>query len=106
MKFITPAEKAEFISRCKKLAERDGTRIKYYPARFKLVAIGLWLQWCPDEDFLHVRIQLADRKPVNEVWSEVVESFKGQAKWSYRHDIRYHLRLMRGLMVLNDLADV
>ena len=103
---VTKAEKREFVRRCKELARRHGERTKYYPARWQYQILDLQIRWQPDEDYLHVRLKLPNRKPVNESWSMVVQERRSNSEWGYVHRVHDHLELLRRVMVLDDLADV
>jgi len=106
MKRVTKKEKREFVRRCKELTKRHGERIKYYPARWQYQILNLWMRWQPDEDYLHVRVKLPNRKPPNETWSLVVQEHRNGATWGCTTEIHHHLDALRRAMILDDLADV
>lgn len=103
---ITKREKREFARRCKAIAERDGHRNNYHPARFEIVLFDdLLIYWRPDEQCLLIRLRQRNRKPSNEHVSMVLEEVRTQRRWGCLTHLREHLNLLREKMVLDDLAD-
>lgn len=106
---LTKREKREFIQRCKWLAEHNGKRISYKPAKWYLnLEPGMDVSWNADSEHLYVRVRLPNRKLENESSSMVVSDTYGQSRWGYSDGATLQdcLKRMRQLMVLDDLADV
>jgi hypothetical protein len=103
---LTEQDKREFINRCKVLAERIGTRVKYAPPIFQLELYReqLSVAWRPDALSLTVRVQL----PGNETMTTIVNEFRGNPQWGFVANqwTEHYLDLLRKDMVLDDLADV
>jgi len=109
MNRLTKPEKNEFIRRCKALAQQNGKRVSYYPAKWRLAMWpGLLITWNADTEHVHIRIRLCNRKAENENWSLVVDVLRGQPRWGYatNEELADYLHTMRKMMVLDDLADV
>ena len=107
MQAPTVENKAEFVSRCKTIAEIHGIRVQYHPARY---AATLWndlqIIWMPDELSLDVLVKLPIRDHCKDQWCLVVREFRSYQVWGRVIAVHRHLELMRQTLVLDDLSDV
>lgn len=104
---LTKQGQAEFVRRCRWMAEKRGERSRHHPAKFSHHPWSdLLIVWGPDEDYLVVRFLDRDRKPENQQWSMVVEVFRGESHWGWVRKVPDLLLRLRKEMVLEDLSGV